>query len=142
MLSTLTALCLRPYKKGQWALQFYSIANFVATLLKWRQNLRHYRHAMLTVLFCMVLENTSVLVVKDLLMKRSTDWMKRSTDWAITVFSSWQHFLTVLLLVPFDYLPWHLPYYHSAYSRKELWITVGLVNFMNVLIWVQERRHK
>ena len=30
-------LCLRPYKKGLWALYVYSIANFVALWLKWLQ---------------------------------------------------------------------------------------------------------
>ena len=31
------SLCLRPHKKGQWALHVYSIANFVASWLKWLQ---------------------------------------------------------------------------------------------------------
>ena len=30
-------LCLRPHKKGQWALHVYSIANFVVSWLKWLQ---------------------------------------------------------------------------------------------------------
>ena len=32
-------LCLKPHKKGQWPLHVYSIANFVASWLKWLQML-------------------------------------------------------------------------------------------------------